>query len=45
VLEEIAREMPVTLQQFGTIKGVGQHKLQTLGEVFISVVREHRKKG
>jgi ATP-dependent DNA helicase RecQ len=41
VLDEIVKELPVTLEEFRRIKGVGQHKLKTFGNTFISEVRDY----
>jgi ATP-dependent DNA helicase RecQ len=40
-LREMARHMPLDLDQFATLPGVGQAKLARYGEQFIAAVREH----
>jgi ATP-dependent DNA helicase RecQ len=40
-LREMAEHMPLDLDQFATLPGVGQAKLARYGEQFIAAVREH----
>ena len=46
-LREMAQHMPLDLDQFAALPGVGQAKLARYGERFIAAVREHlaRRKG
>jgi len=41
-LREMAEHMPVNLDQFAALPGVGQAKLARYGGQFITAVREHR---
>jgi ATP-dependent DNA helicase RecQ len=41
-LREMARHIPLDLDQFASLPGVGQAKLARYGEQFIAAVREHR---
>ena len=41
-LREMAEHMPLDLDQFAALPGVGQAKLARYGEQFIAAVREHR---
>jgi ATP-dependent DNA helicase RecQ len=41
-LREMAEHMPLDLDQFAALPGVGQAKLARYGEPFIAAVREHR---
>jgi ATP-dependent DNA helicase RecQ len=41
-LREMAEHMPLNLDQFAALAGVGQAKLDRYGEQFIAAVREHR---
>ncbi|MFI4889189.1 MAG: DNA helicase RecQ [Steroidobacterales bacterium] len=41
-LREMAERMPLDLDQFAALPGVGQAKLARYGEQFIATVREHR---
>jgi ATP-dependent DNA helicase RecQ len=41
-LREMAERMPLDLEQFEALPGVGQAKLARYGEQFINVVREYR---
>jgi len=41
-LREMAEHMPLNLEQFAALPGVGQAKLARYGEPFIAAVREHR---
>jgi ATP-dependent DNA helicase RecQ len=41
-LREMAEHMPLELDQFAALPGVGQAKLARYGEQFIAAVREHR---
>jgi ATP-dependent DNA helicase RecQ len=41
-LREMAAHMPLDLDQFAALPGVGQAKLARYGEQFIAAVREHR---
>jgi ATP-dependent DNA helicase RecQ len=40
-LREMASRKPRTLEEFSTISGVGQAKLNRYGELFLAVIREH----
>lgn len=42
-LQEMASYFPQTLDQFSQIKGVGEQKLQTYGEVFITEIESYCK--
>jgi ATP-dependent DNA helicase RecQ len=39
-LRDMARLRPITLLQFGEVKGVGDWKLETFGERFLAVIRQ-----
>ena len=41
-LREMAERMPLDLDQFAALPGVGQAKLARYGEQFIAAIREHR---
>jgi ATP-dependent DNA helicase RecQ len=41
-LREMTEHMPLDLEQFAALPGVGEAKLARYGEQFIAVVREHR---
>jgi len=41
-LREMAKHMPLDLDQFADLPGVGQAKLARYGERFIAALREHR---
>ncbi|TWT89304.1 DNA helicase RecQ [Neorhodopirellula pilleata] len=41
VLRTLARQRPSDLDRFGTIHGVGQRKLEELGEVFLNAINEY----
>jgi ATP-dependent DNA helicase RecQ len=41
-LRQMAARAPVTLDQFATISGVGQFKLETYGQVFVDAIARHR---
>jgi ATP-dependent DNA helicase RecQ len=41
-LREMAEHMPLDLDQFAALPGVGQAKLARYGEQFIAAVRVHR---
>ena len=38
-LEEMAEMKPTTLEDFGSVRGVGQYKLERYGTVFVSLIR------
>ena len=40
VLHALATIKPTTLEQFGCISGIGEHKLQKYGERFVSLIRK-----
>lgn len=40
-LLSIAKEKPVTLEDFGNCYGIGEHKQRMLGARFLAVIREH----
>lgn len=40
-LHALASERPTTLQAFGNIFGIGEHKRDTYGEQFIAVIKEY----
>lgn len=40
-LRELASRRPRTLEEFATIRGVGQSKLERYAEAFLQVIREH----
>ena len=42
-LHMLATEQPTTLQAFGEVFGIGQHKRDTYGERFIAVIKEFVK--
>ncbi len=42
-LHALATERPTTLEAFGGIFGIGQHKRDTYGERFIAVIKEYAK--
>jgi ATP-dependent DNA helicase RecQ len=41
-LRDICRKMPVNMEQFLTVSGVGMVKMEKYGEVFTGLVREHK---
>jgi len=41
VLRTLARQRPSDLKRFGTIHGVGQRKLEELGELFVNAINEY----
>jgi ATP-dependent DNA helicase RecQ len=41
-LRDMCRKMPLTLEQFLTVSGVGKVKMEKYGEVFISLLKEYR---
>jgi len=41
VLHSLATVKPVTLEQFGYIAGIGEHKKQKYGERFLSLIRKY----
>ena len=40
-LHALAKEQPTTLQDFGNIYGIGEHKRDTYGEQFITAIKEY----
>lgn len=43
-LNALAAERPTTLQDFGNIFGIGEHKRDAYGEQFIAVIKEYSEK-
>jgi ATP-dependent DNA helicase RecQ len=41
-LQDMCRKMPLTLEQFLTVSGVGKVKMEKYGAVFISLLKEHQ---
>lgn len=42
-LQQLAAERPVTLEAFGNISGIGEHKKNKYGPVFIEAIRKHSR--
>ena len=40
-LAEIAKRRPQSLAAFGSVRGVGEAKLERYGEKFLAVIRQH----
>jgi len=40
-LREMARAQPMRLEEFANIPGVGQQKLKSFGQIFISEIADH----
>ncbi len=43
-LKEIARRLPDSLEEMGSISGIGQKKLYMYGEQFLEVIAQYKKK-
>jgi ATP-dependent DNA helicase RecQ len=43
VLKEIARRLPGSLEEMGTISGIGQKKLYMYGEQFLEAIAQYKK--
>jgi len=40
-LEELCRQQPLTLEQFGNISGIGETKQERYGPTFIDVLQQY----
>ncbi len=43
-LKEIARSLPDSLEEMGSISGIGQKKLYMYGEQFLELIAQYKKK-
>ena len=41
VLHALATAKPATLEQFGTVPGIGEHKKQKYGQRFVALIKKY----